>query len=94
MSAPPTEVSHSMLSNKILPNPLEKNSSLSKVNVCYPCFLHSVQDYFEGCESSCETYEHELTGLDLYACKRYSGGVYIMNMQHIRTVSFLFIFEN
>ena len=40
MSAPPTEVCHSILSNKILPNPLEKNSSLSKVNVHYPCFLY------------------------------------------------------
>lgn len=40
MSAPPTEVCHSILSNKIIPNPLEKNSSLSKVNVHYPCFLH------------------------------------------------------
>lgn len=40
MSAPPTEVCHSISSNKILPNPLQKNSSLSKVNVHYPCFLH------------------------------------------------------
>lgn len=82
MSAPPTEVSHSMLRNKILPNPLEKNSSLSKVNVHYPCFLHSVRDYFGGCESISiqQAVRHELTGHDLYAFHLYSDGLYIMNM--------------
>lgn len=74
MSAPPTEVCHSILSNKILPNPLEENSSLSKVNVHYPCLLHSVQDYTGGYESclSCERWAIWVEGtdsLDLCACQ-------------------------
>lgn len=47
----------------------------------------------EDVNQAVKTYEHKLTGLDLYACSRYDGGLYIMNMQHIKMVSFQFITE-